>query len=342
MNTWTADSGAGAYPAHNWETNVDGTRGANMNAAFRRLALPRTNACTSYETGAQWFRERIRDLRGNPDFAATAVQFARSTVQLFEGRYLVNKAMANVARQMVCMAILSSYFGQTEKNGGAFLSSIQTLTTATGVCSRNTTAAIVALLERLGLVVRVENHQDRRWQYIQPTEHLIAAASDFHRISLTAADALFPSRNYRALFDRDHGIQERCFAVGLYSYIAIHASVFNLAHSRVFMATDGGTILLLKLLSLKGTALQSDDHTVEFPFDEIGSLFGLSRTHIRRLMRKAEVGGFVRLLQKGGRQVQILPSLEDLFENIVAANVARTQLDVHIARGEDLLASRCE
>lgn len=339
MNIWTP-GGAAAQPAPMLGTDADGACGDNLDVAFRKLALPEANACAGRETGAQWFRQRIRDLRSHPDFAATAVDFARSTVQLFEGRYLVNKAMANVARQTVCMAILSSYFGQADKNGGAFLSSIQTLTTALGVCSKNTAAAIVALLERLGLVVRLENQQDRRWLYIQPTEHLISATRDFHRIFLTAADTLFPSRNYHVLFDRDQGIQERCFAAGLYSYIALHASVFNLSQSQVFMTADGGTTLLFKLLSLKDTASQSDASIVEFPFEEIGSLFGLSRTHIRRLMRKAEAAGFVQLLQKGGREVRILPPLEDLFENIVAASIARAQLDMHLAMAEDVPASR--
>jgi hypothetical protein len=93
----------------------------------------------------------------------------------------------------------------------------------------------------------------------------------------------------------------------------------------------------LKLLSMRGTGDASGSRIVEFPFDEIGSLFGLSRTHVRRLVRKAEAGGFLRLLQKGGRRIEILPPLEDLFENIVAANVAGAQLDVHIARGDDEL-----
>ena len=323
MNQWTAGA-AGANPVQ------------TLGPVFRQLALPRADGCTGHESGAQWFRQRIGDLRRNPDFAATAGAYARSIVQLFEGHYLVNKAMANVARQTVCMAIMSSYFGQPEKSGGAFLSSIQGLTTAMGVCSKNTTAANVALLERLGLVVRLENRQDRRWLYIRPTENLVAAARDFSRISLIAADALFPSRHYSASFDGDQALQERCFAVGLYSFIAVQHSVFGSAESHLFTTADGGMAVLFKLLSLYDDASQSRGHAVEFPFDEMGSLFGSSRTHIRRLMKSAEAGGYVRLLEKGGRKIEILPPLEDLFENVVAASVARAQLDVHLARGEDL------
>lgn len=335
MDTCAGVSGTGVNFARQRGADVDGTLDIGLSSALTRLPLPPATEGVMPGTGTQWFRQRIGDLRGNPGFGAAAMHVARSAVQLFEGRYLVNKAMANVSRQTVGMAILSSYFGQAEKTG-TFLSSIQTLTTAMGVCSKNTAAANVALLDRLGLVVRVENPKDRRWMYIQPTEELISAARDYHRIFLTAADALFPPGNYRALYDRDQSVQERSFSVGLYSYIALHTSVFNFEHSRVFMGTDGGTILLFKLMSLEGPGWQAGNSTVEFPYEEIGASFGLSRTHVRRLMNNAEAAGFVRLLQKGGRQVRILPSLVDLFENIVAASVVRAQLDTQLAIAEDL------
>lgn len=334
MDTYAGASGAGASFAEEWGADVDGTLDIGLNSALERLPLPPPAAGVLPGSGPQWFRQRISDLRANPGFGSAAMEVARSAVLLFEGRYLVNKAMANVARQTVGMAILSSYFGQAEKTG-AFLSSIQTLTTAMGVCSKNTAAANVALLDRLGLVVRVENPRDRRWMYIQPTEELVSAARDYHRIFLTAADALFPSGNYRASYDQDPCVQDRSFAVGLYSYIALHTSVFNFEHSRVFMGTDGGTILLFKLMSLEGPGWQAGNSTVEFPYEEIGASFGLSRTHIRRLMNNAEAAGFVRLLQKGGRQIRILLPLVDLFENIVAASVVRAQLDTQLAMAQE-------
>ncbi|MBP0657085.1 winged helix-turn-helix domain-containing protein, partial [Mycobacterium tuberculosis] len=64
------------------------------------------------------------------------------------------------------------------------------------------------------------------------------------------------------------------------------------------------------------------ENIVSFPYDEIGNLFGVSRTHIRRLMKRAEAEGLVRLLEDGGRQIEILPTLNDVFENMVAAHIA--------------------
>lgn len=287
-------------------------------------------------SGAQWFRQRIGELRLNPGFGNAAVTAARRSVQLFEGRYFVNKALANVARQTICVAIMSAYFGQAERDGGASLSSIQTLTTALGVCSKNTAAANIALLEGLGLILRRENVQDHRSQYIQPTEMLVSAATELYQIFLDAADDIEPGAAYRSSYDADAGIRERCAAAGIYSYIALHSSVFASDRSKTFVNAEGGLILLYKLMSMEGMDHEADGFSVEFPFEETGSLFGLSRTHIRRLLKKAEAEGLLRVLRKGGRRVQILPPLVDLFENTVAASIVRSRLDMHLATSREV------
>ncbi len=318
-----------------------------MNAPFRPHPLPQTLAGISHETRTRWFEQRIRILRWNPDFHAIAVEYARGMVELFEGRYVVNKAMANIARQTICMAILSLHFRQGEENScpptpgsrmlTTALSSIQNLTSAMGVCSKNTTAATVLLLERIGLVTRVENHEDRRSLYIIPTEQLISGARDILRVALATADLLFPLRNYRALLD-DNDFLRRYFASSIHSLLNKSSLVSNIGGSDRFATSDGSEILLLKLMSMSATSQSADEGIVEFPYDEIAPLFGVSRTHIRRLMRKAEAEGFVHLLQEGGRRVQILPPLRDVFENIVAMNVTRAQFDMHLANGDyDLL-----
>lgn len=318
-----------------------------MNAPFRPLPFPQTLVGISHETRAQWFEQRIRILRWNPDFHAIALEYARGTVELFEGRYVVNRAMANIARQTICMAILSLHFRKDEERCCSSapatemlttaLSSIQNLTSAMGVCSRNTTAATVLLLERIGLVKRVENPDDRRSLHIIPTEQLISGSRDILRVTLMSADMLFPQRNYSALIDQGDFI-ERYFASSIHSLLNRSSLISGINGSDLFATSDGGEILLFKLMSLVGSSSSATDETVEFPFDEIAPLFGVSRTHIRRLMRKAEAEGFVRLLQDGGRKVEILNPLREIFENIVAMNVTRAQFDMHLANEDyDLL-----
>jgi hypothetical protein len=318
-----------------------------MNAPLRHHPVLQTLPCISYETRAQWFEQRISILRWNLDFAKTAVDYARDMVELFEGRYMANRAMANIARQTICMAVLSLHFRQSEKTGCACapaiqnlttaLSSIQSLTTAMRVCSKNTTAATVLLLERIGLVTRIKNHEDRRSLHILPTELLISGVRDILRVSLTSADTLFPSRNYCALID-DKAFLERYFASSIHSLLNRSSLISSIRGSDLFSVSDGGEILLFKLMSMERVSQSADEKVVEFPFDEIAPLFGVSRTHIRRLMKKAQAEGFVRLLQDGGRRVQILPPLKDVFENLVAMNVTRAQFDMHLANGDyDLL-----
>ncbi|MGH6862289.1 MAG: hypothetical protein ACRECY_18750, partial [Phyllobacterium sp.] len=110
---------------------------------------------------------------------------------------------------------------------------------------------------------------------------------------------------------------------------------------RLFTASDSGGVLLCKLMSIRGG---TDENVVSFPFDEIGHLYGVSRTHIRRLMTRAELEGLVRLIEPGGRKIEILPALDDIFDNVVAIHVAKAQFDIHLANGDyDLLPiDRCD
>jgi len=45
------------------------------------------------------------------------------------------------------------------------------------------------------------------------------------------------------------------------------------------------------------------------PYNDVGERFGVSRTHVRRLLGFAEEAGLVKLHARGGHRVEILPRL---------------------------------
>lgn len=300
-----------------------------------------TLPCISRETRSRWLLQRIAILRSNPNFISAAADYAEGIVGIFEGRYMANKVMANTARQVICMSVLALHFGRNDKDRGAVVSSLQQITSTLGVCSPNTTAATIDLLENVGLVTRIQDARDHRNHLILPTERLITSASAIVDVALSAADRMFPLRHYRRLMSASGDFMERYFASSLHSLLNIGTLLSNLRASRLFTTSESGAILLCKLMWMKSSS--ADDGTVSFPFDEIGHLYGVSRTHIRRLMQKAEAEGLVRLLEGGGRRVEVLPTLMEVFANIVAVHVARVQFNVHLAnRDYDLLPmDRC-
>ena len=259
--------------------------------------------CIADETRSQWLVQRITILRNNPHFAPAAMIFSQGVVRLFEGHYMANKVMATMARQVICMAVLALHFDNTSGSNGATISAIQRITTDAKLCSLSATAATINLLEKIGLIKRVQDQTDRRILLIQPTDRLLGCAKNLVAVAVSAADRLFPLRRYRDLLDDAGGFMERYFASSLYSLLDISTWISGQPGSRLFSTSDSGEILLCKLMSLKNSP---GDNLVSFPFHEIGSLYGVSRTHIRRLMRRAEAAGLVRVLEAGGRKVEIL------------------------------------
>ncbi|SDP52397.1 helix-turn-helix domain-containing protein [Phyllobacterium sp. OV277] len=309
-----------------------------MGIAFMNDGVPETLPCISHETRSKWLLQRVAILRRNPNFGAAATDYANGAVRIFEGRYMANKVMANVARQVICMSILALHFTRSNGNHGATISGIQNITSGLKLCSKNTTAATIDLLENIGLVTRVLDESDHRNHLIQPTNKMIFGIRRITGIALSAADKLFPSRHYKQLIEGSDDFVERYFASSLHSLLNISTMISKLHSSKLFAISDGGGILLCKLMSMKGQPSTVTENTVCFPYDDIGHLYGVSRTHIRRLMKRAEAEGLVRLLEDGGRRIDILPPLDDVFENMVAAHIARAQFDIHLANKDyDLL-----
>lgn len=309
-----------------------------MGIAFMNDQMPETLPFISHETRSEWLLQRVAILRQHPNFSQAAADYADDAVGIFEGRYMANKVMANVARQVICMSILALHFTRDNGHHGATISSIQNITSSLKLCSKNTTSATIDLLENIGLVSRVLDETDHRNHLIQPTDKLIFGIRRIIGVAINAADKLFPSRHYKQLIDGTDGFLERYFASSLHSLLNVSTMISNLHSSQLFAISDGGGVLLCKLMTMKERQPADRENIVSFPYDEIGNLFGVSRTHIRRLMKRAEAEGLVRLLEDGGRQIEILPALNDVFENMVAAHIARAQFDIHLAnRDYDLL-----
>ena len=291
--------------------------------------------CARDERRSLWLRQRATILRHNPNFGLATCEYSTGMVRLFEGQYLANKVMANAARQVICMAILALHYNRDRRRSGAAMTCLQRVTSALGLCSKSTTALTVDLLENTGYVTRVPDEVDHRGLLIQPTEQLVSSAGEIVWISLSAADRMFPARQYRAFMQSDGDFPERYFASSLHSLLNIDLSLVDERGSRLFANSDSGTMLLCKLMSLRQS---HSDTMVRFPFDEIANLYGVSRTHIRRLMTSAAAEGLVRLRELGGRWVEILPPLTEIFYKFVASHVAKVQFDVHLANKDyDLL-----
>jgi DNA-binding FadR family transcriptional regulator len=64
------------------------------------------------------------------------------------------------------------------------------------------------------------------------------------------------------------------------------------------------------IAALLQAVMESHDYPhAAVPYAEVGDRFGVSRTHVRKLLVAAEERGLVKLHARGGRRLEILPRL---------------------------------
>jgi hypothetical protein len=118
---------------------------------------------------------------------------------------------------------------------------------------------------------------------------------------------LYPEHDYGRVLRRDpefHLVHRRTGIALLPLGAKLMAS---LPDTMFYFDRAGGVVVIAALLH---EALAQDDRgDTAVPYAHVGDRFGLSRTHVRKLLIAAEEAGLVKLHAKGGRRVEILPRL---------------------------------
>jgi hypothetical protein len=103
--------------------------------------------------------------------------------------------------------------------------------------------------------------------------------------------------------------------------MARHPLIFH------FMRREAGIMVLIKLVELAGP-----DDTTRDVYSDIGPRFGVSRTHVRKLLQEAERDGLVQVMHAGGHSVRLTPKLLHAFDFFIADGMAGHDLVYNLAR----------
>src|SRR5262249_9759141 len=73
---------------------------------------------------------------------------------------------------------------------------------------------------------------------------------------------------------------------------------------------------------LQAAMAAGDGPHATVPYADVGDRFGVSRTHVRKLLRSAEELGLVKLQARGGHRVEILPRMWSAWDRGMAAGMS--------------------
>lgn len=275
----------------------------------------------------------VQALMKRPGFGAARRAAVSRLTQLFAGDYLLSRLLLEEGRYITIQALLSLAACQQaeERQTWLTLGRLQTRLAGSEFASRNRIEALVAILERYGFVERRKAEDDLRVTLITPTAklwgadalYLDAFAGPFRRLTGAEGGALpeaaagtgeaadfdpqapaWTSRDLSAA-GSGHRTWHRILAPHLDRLFLMRAAHLPFQH---IVARDGGYLVLL-------LALEQADRTgstrLSLPYETVSSNAGVSRTHARQLVEQAEAEGFLRLLSRGGREVEATEALLD-------------------------------
>jgi len=165
---------------------------------------------------------------------------------------------------------------------------------------------LVRRLTAVGFLEQRIAPADRRVRLLATTDRLRAHHSAWLVANFAPLAELYPQHDYGPVLrhDRDfHALHCRmCLP-----FNAIGARVMaTLTDVLLFFSHAAGPLIVCALMQ---AAMEAEDQRAGVPYNDAADRFGVSRTHVRRLMQQAEAAGLVKLIGRGGRRVEILPPL---------------------------------
>jgi DNA-binding MarR family transcriptional regulator len=279
------------------------------------------------------------EILAHPRFPAARDELLRAMLALYEHHPQLNRLLLEAGRNVLFVVVmcLHARYDEADRSTWPTLSLVTRSAAAHGVASARRIYDLVSQFIEAGYIELRASPRDRRIRIVTPTAKMAAQDQEWLVSHYLPLQVMFPNPGYPRIMSRDPAFQlaQRLVAS---SFFALGARV--LAHHPIvmlFMNREAGVMILIKLLQLaRAESLATRDGgdnraPEEISYSDIGARFGVSRTHVRKILQEAERQGLVRLTRDGGQFVQLSPELVEAFDRFLAAGMSGHDLIYNLA-----------
>lgn len=252
------------------------------------------------------------EILAHPAFTEARRVWVDGMLGLYENNSFLSRLLAVTQRSAVFFntLVLAAAHDPDDRSTWPTISLLQETMAPYRVSSRRSIEAIVARFVETGYISRQPVAIDQRVRLLTPTEKMIAHDLDWLKVYFSPLALMFPAGGYAAPMHRDRAFRTALRRVGRPS---ITEGVKLLASNPTItfiMNRDAGMMILIKLVQMGAAQGVSPAG-----FGDLADRFGISRTHVRRLLRDAEAEGLMRLSSDG---VTLEPPLVMAFNRFLA------------------------
>jgi hypothetical protein len=269
------------------------------------LLLNRFDAAFSARTTpAEW--QRILSVRDHPRYLDGVALYDEIVPAVFAGNFVLSKAVTEISRfkTIVLTLHLHDTADPADPTTGLTLSRLQRLCKAYALASPGSVTAFLGVLFVAGYLRRQRSDRDRRVIHLEPTEKFVAVVESWNRAIVRSLDAIEPEMRLaeahaghpRFGWDmRERGAQ---FLLDGWKPLDPFPEAMH------FVACDGGWMLLCHCVAeILRQGERREIVPVAVDLAEFGRRFGVSRSHLRRVLESAYQKGLLVEPPRNGRHV---------------------------------------
>jgi hypothetical protein len=289
-----------------------------------------------FAPGGPLSAEAIARLRTHPRFPSAIRTLCTGMQKLFRGNRLLNLLVSDRGRMLIgWFALYLHEGGAPDGRGTGFgVGQLKALCAAAGLASPGRTAAMLALMRMSGYIASASAPEDRRRHILVPTEKLRASHRERWENVVAALREIDPES--AAAFALDDPEFVAAYVRTTSDHFLRGFRLIEIApEMELFLDRNAGLMIVFSIL----LAGRSDDtipprRPVPLSISALANRFGVSRVHVRTLLRDAEAEGLIRREGPGGSHVLILPGFAEAVELFFATAFLFVALCVREAREE--------
>jgi hypothetical protein len=275
-----------------------------------------------FEPGGPLSAAAMAQTRADPRLPEAIRTLARGMLGIYRGNRLLNMLINDRGRMAIgYLALYLHDGGAPDGRGSGFgVGQLKAVCAASGIASPGRAGAMLSLMRMTGHIASASAADDRRRHVLVPTEKLreahrlrwsrVAGALRVIRPDAADAFALLGDPEFEAAYVR-------------YStdYWLAGMRMIDIApEMQLFLDRNGGLMILLSII-LSGEAREGElpDGPIPITISGLSSRFGISRVHVRTMLRDAEAAGYIARTGEGGSHVVLRPELLESIRTFFAA-----------------------
>jgi hypothetical protein len=270
------------------------------------------------------------EILAHPQFAAARAAYIEGLFSLYENDRFMNRLLIEATRSVVFFTALVIYAGYDEKDRSSWptIGVLKRAVEPYGLSAARRLDGLISQFVDTGYLVMSTPADDRRVRVLTPAKKMIAHDLEWLAVHYRPLRVMFPDTGYDPPLQKSPAFQRTLRKIS--KEFSGYAAQLMAANPSVmfFMQRDAGTMILLKMLygNEAGTAIRMS-------FSDLADRFGVSRTHVRKLVKEAEKQS---LLQCSESTVTLTPALVAAYDRFVADTMSGHDIMFKIAMNSGL------